>query len=447
MVMDQIGAVGITWRDGGAKTLSRYGVPREQRPQVLRELSARAGLQEVLLLSTCNRTSVFFVGTPSQPLHTFRPRIHAVLTGEPERRELAEKTFRAWGGEGAIEHLLMVCTGLDSARIGETDIVGQVRDALEESRRAQVSGPVLELIVGEALKVAARIHRKTGVAEGRLSLAELAMQQARQRLSTTSGRVALVGVSPMTERCARSFAKEGIPLLLVNRTAEKARELAKEVAAPVQSLAEFCRAPEAVEVVILATGAADKVLDRAALERLAARSTSGQPPLLIDLAIPADVDPEDARAAGLPLVEMDEILELAQSNRDRRLVEVAEARVLVDEALLKVRRRLTERSLAPMLAAVQRRFRRTALDSMERLFRKELVGLDAGQQVAIEQWCVTLARRFAHLPSEGLKGVAMATGMEGVEAFFERADDLLVQEMEQARRQSALPMPSPEMEV
>jgi glutamyl-tRNA reductase len=242
--------------------------------------------------------------------------------------------------------------------------------------------------------------------------------------------VALVGVSPMTERAGAALVREGVRVVVVNRTLDRAVELAARLGgAEAMTLDELRARPPAVEALLSATGAPEAVLDRAALERLAARSPSGEPPLIVDLAIPADVEPEAARAAGLVRVGLDEINALAERRRAERLTEAAAARELVDAALANLRERLAERALSPVLARLNQRYRRTALEGVERLLAKEGFELDAVSHETLERWAETLARRFAHLPTLGLRGLASQHGLSAVELFLAAGDEELRREL------------------
>ncbi|RMG47617.1 MAG: hypothetical protein D6718_03255 [Acidobacteria bacterium] len=421
--MNRIGLVSVTWRKGGPERLAQFTVPEAEREAALVRLAERAGLDEAVYIATCNRVEVVFAGDGRTPLAAYRPRIFTELAGRRPEPGEAERTFHEWAGEGAAEHLLLVTAGLDSARVGETEIAGQVRRAYDTARRAGLVGPRLELLFEEAFRVAGLVHRSTQIGCGRASLSEIAMEHLRTRLSRTGGAVALVGVSDMTRRCAKALSDAGVPFFVVNRTPAKAAALAGEHGGTPLPLDRFREAPPEVEAVLLATGAPGPVLDRAALERLAGRTPSGEAPLVVDMAVPPDVDPEDARLAGVPRVGMAEIIAEAERNRERRLEEMAEARELVDEALLDLRRRLAERLLAPWIAAVQRRYRQTALEGVERLFRRDLKHLQPDMREPLRRWAETLARRFAHLPTNGLRGLAREIGPEAVQAFFSHAED------------------------
>jgi glutamyl-tRNA reductase len=233
----------------------------------------------------------------------------------------------------------------------------------------------------------------------------------------------------MTSRCARALASEGVTVWVVNRTLARAEELAGEIGGRATSLDAFRDRPEPVEALVSATGASDPVLDRPALERIAAQTPSGEPPLVVDMAIPPDIDPEDAARAGLERIGMNQVIAIAEENRRERLIELADARTLVDAALDDLRQRIIERHLSPVLAALQRRYRRTALEGVERLLRRELKGLGESEREAVTRWAETLARRFAHIPTAGLRAIAQEGGNQAVEVFLRGLGEELAREL------------------
>jgi glutamyl-tRNA reductase len=251
----------------------------------------------------------------------------------------------------------------------------------------------------------------------------------------------------MTERCARTIREDNTCVYVVNRTLERAEALARNIGGEARVLSVFRTKPDPVEAIVLATGAPHTILEYQDLEHLAARSPSGEPPLIIDLSIPPDVSPGDAEKAGLDRIGMKEVLEEAEKNRERRLLEAEDACKIVDEALIGLRRRLVDRVLSPLFAAVQRRYRQTALEGVERLFRKELSGLSGSEQEALRRWAETLARRFAHLPTAGLRGVAFEIGHQAVEAFLAQADESMVKILRDASRRADITSVSKEEEA
>lgn len=430
--MHKLGIVGVSWRHHEADTLGALTIPRAERPVRLPRLAEAVRVRELVYLATCNRVEVAFAIEGATPIATCRQQIFAALAGRPPQGGEAEHTFRVWQGEGAVEHLFLLATGLDSARVGEQEIAQQVHGAFEESRALGLVGRRLGPIFGEAFRLARRVRPLAEGKRGKVSLADVALRHVVDRVARTGGAVALVGISPMTEQCARALAARRVPLLIVNRTPERAAALAAELGVPSQSLKEFRAAPESVEAVIVATGAAEAVLCRADLERIAARSASGESPLIVDLGVPANVTPEDAVAADVPRLGMDEISAEAAEEHRVALGELGAARALVDEALTDLRRQTAERLIGPMIAQLRQRYRHTALEGVERLLARDLAGLGEAEQAVIRRWAETLSRRLAHVPSLGLRDLVFQVGPSAVEAFFGTSEPELAREMREA---------------
>ena len=430
--MHRVGVVGVSWRHNRTEVLGAFTIAREERPTRVPALASAAGVQELVYVATCNRVEVAFSIDGATPVAETRRRLFAALASRQPRPGEAEHTLRVWQGEGAAEHLFLMTAGLDSARIGESEVAGQVREAVETSRALGLLGPRLDHVFTEALKVARRVRPVTEGRIGRVSLADVAVRHAMQRIGRTPGLVALIGVSSMTEQCARELADRGVRVVVVNRAAARAEALAAKVGGEFRELAAFRAAPDAVEAIIVATGASEPVLSRADLERIAARTPSGESPLVVDLGVPANVAPEDAAAADVTRVGMDEITEEAAADRGRVLMEFADARAIVDEALTDMRRHAEERLISPAISQMRLRYRETALEGVERLFARELAGLGATEKDAIRRWAETLARRFAHAPSVGLRDLIFHAGPRAAEAFLAGTEPDLARQLREA---------------
>jgi glutamyl-tRNA reductase len=428
-LLEQLGLVGVSWRQGGSEGLAEFALQQEQVAADLQRFAERLQLTELAYLATCNRVELIFARSDRTPVQDLRRDAFQLLTGRTAAHGEAERRLRAWQGEGAAEHLFLTAAGLDSACVGETEIVGQVRYCQERSLELGLCGPSLGLVFEEALRIAGRVRGGTKLAEGRVSLAEIAVQNLRARIARTPGRIALIGVSPMTERAAMSLAQAGLDFTVVNRSVEKAAALASRHGAEHLSLEAFRREPPAIEALLTSTGAGEPILNQAALERLAAHTRSGQPPLIIDMAVPGDVDAALCTKLAITRIGMDEIVRHAEQSRAARLMEAGPAREQVDRALDELQDRFTERYYGPLFGALQQRYRRTAQEGVKRLLRKDLKGLGDAERAAIETWAEVLARRFAHIPCLGLRGL-LHDGPDGsLQAFLgglepEFADEL-----------------------
>lgn len=394
----------------------------------LPRLAEAVGARELVYIATCNRVELAFTTDGAGAMPMARRRLFAALAGREPGAAEADHFLRAWHGEGAVEHLFLLVSGLDSARVGESEIAGQVKDAVEQSREAGLLGGRLEHVFAEAVRVAKRVRPLTEGRVGRASIAQVALRRVTDRLERTPGAVALIGVSPMTEQVGRELRARGVRVIVVNRTLANGQELARRIGADCRALDDFRATPDTVEAIVAATGAREPVLDRADLERVAARALSGSP-LVVDLGVPPNVSPNDAREADVQRVGMDDITDEAASDRERTLLDFADARLVIDQALAEFRRATADRLLGPMIAQLRLRYRRTALEGVERLFRRELAGLGEAERDVVRQWAETLARRFAHLPSVGLRDLIYEAGPGAVEAFVASAEPELARDL------------------
>jgi glutamyl-tRNA reductase len=433
-VLEQLGLVGVSWRQDGSEALAEFALPQERAADALKDFAQRMQLSELAYLVTCNRVELIFARSEHTPVEDLRRDAFRLLTGRAAAPGEAERRLRAWQGEGAAEHLFMTAAGLDSACVGETEIAGQVRHCRERALELGLCGPSLGLVFEEALRIAGRVRGGTKLAEGRVSLAEIAVQKLRERIARTPGRIALIGVSPMTERAAVSLAQAGLDFTIVNRSVDKAAALAARHRAQHVSLDDFRREPPAVEALLSATGAGQPILSSATLERLAARTPSGQAPLVVDMAVPGDVDAAQCAKLGIVRIGMDDIVRHAEQSRAARLTEAGPAREQVDRALDELQDRFTERYYGPLYGALQQRYRRTAKEGVERLLKKDLKGLAEAERAAVETWAEVLARRFAHIPCLGLRGL-LHDGPDGsLEAFLNGLEPEFAEELRAALR-------------
>ena len=467
--MHQIGVVGLSYRHAGVDEVARFAVPRAEVPARLPALRALLKAAEILYVGTCNRVEVLYSTEDGTPAGDLRQEVFRILTGREPGPGEASRILCAWTGEAAVEHLLLVACGLDSAQTGEHEIAAQLRGAWEDSRAAHTCGPILDRLMGEALGMARRMRRLSAGVHAP-SLAELAADCVLQHLagppdppheialsetgertppnkthnfagtppapheialSETGERtppnkthnfagtppVALLGVSPMTRRCASLLRTARVPLLVVNRTLEAAEELAAEVSGEALGLDAFRRQPPAVSALVLAAGGGTALLDSAALARL--KGSAPYAPLLIDFGVPPNVDPDTARRAGLERVGMHELIELAQGRRLTQLVRLAPVRAAIDERLARLRTELALRAIGPRLAGLRETFEQIAAAEVARALKGELRTLDARERAQLERIGAILAHRLAHLPLAGLRAAAVHAGGDAVAAFFD----------------------------
>jgi len=414
--MHQIGVVGLSYRHAGVEEVARLSLPRGEVGARLGHLRGELRAAELLYLATCNRVEVVFATEDGTSAGDARHEVFRALTGRHPDSGEAARLLRAWTGEAAVEHLFLLACGLDSAQTGEQEIASQLRGAWEDARSAHTCGPMLDRLMGEALTMARRVQRMSGGVRAP-SLGDLAADRVLKHLQGGRPRVALIGVSPMTRRCATLLAHAGVPLVIVNRTVEAAAELALTFGAQALSLAEFRRKPPVLGALVLAAGGAEPVLDEAALMRLEERAGL----LLIDFGVPPNVNPESAQRAGVARVGMSDLIEAAQARRLGELMRLAPVRAAIDERLVHLRGELAARAFGPRLAHLREAFEQIAAEEVARALSHELRTLDEEERGQLERLAATVAHRLAHLPLAGLRAAALHAEPDALEAFFAAA--------------------------
>ena len=428
--MHQIGVVGLSYRHAGIDDVARLSISKDDLEARLPRLREALGVAELLYLGTCNRVELVFATHDGEPAGDLRGPALEQLSGSRSAAGQAARLLRAWAGESALEHVMLLACGLDSAQAGEREIAAQLRTAWEAARAAGTSGPLLDRVLGEALGMANKVQRlQAGTSAA--SLADLAAARVLDHLAGGSGTVALIGVSPMTRRCGLTLHRAGVPLLIVNRTLTPAMDYAASVCGRAVPLAEFRQQPEAVAALVLAAGGGEPVLDGRSLCLLAeaasrGRQTGSDPrrahaPLAVDFGVPANVDPEEARRAGITRIGMSDLVQEVQQQRMTELLRLAPVRAAIDERLARLRDDMATRAIGSRLAQLRASFERIAADELDRTLGVELRDLTTGQREAVEQLTTRLAHRLAHLPISGLRAAAAHASPDVIDAFFREA--------------------------
>jgi glutamyl-tRNA reductase len=416
--MHQIGVVGLSYRHAGVEEVARLAIAKADLPARLPELRAALGVDELLYLGTCNRVELLYTTLNSLPAGDLRQSALEHLSHRRPQPGDAPRLLRAWAGESAIEHVMLLACGLESAQAGEREISSQLRLAWEAARAAGTCGPVLGRLLGEALAMAARVHRlQAGVRPP--SLADLAAARVLEHLSGGAATVALVGVSPMTRRCGAALRRAGVPLLIVNRTLASAEDLASLIGGEALPLESFRASPPPLAALVLAAGGSETVLVARCLSALAA--AGARAPLAIDLGVPPNIDPEQARRAGITRVGMSELVQAVQERRISDLVRLAPIRAAIDERLSRLRAEMATRAIGRQLSELRGSFEQIAAEEAGRSLDAELRELDPRQRAAVQRLTSRLARRLAHLPLAGLRAAAAHASPDAVEAFFREA--------------------------
>jgi len=396
--------IGLNHRTAPLDLLERTAVDAAHLPKVLHDLSARTNLSEAVVLSTCNRTEVYAVAEKFHGGYDDVRNFFVDLSFLPPE-EFADHLYVHYD-DAAVAHLFGVAAGLDSAVLGEGEILGQVGDAWDRARDEGTTGFALNLLFRHAVEAGKRVRTETGIGRGITSVAQAAVAMATDRLgSLIDRRVLLLGAGEMGEGMATSLVAAGVTEVVVaNRTWTTARELAARIGGRAARLADLSAELVTTDVLLTSTGASTIMLEHADLATAMAHR-DGRPLLIVDIAMPRDVDPAAGTLDHVTLLDMDDLRRFVEIGRKGRQREAARARVLLEDELHKYKANATAREAAPLVMSLREQAERVRVAELERM-KSRLAGLDDDQRNAIDALTKGIVAKLLHDPTVRLKGTA-----------------------------------------
>jgi glutamyl-tRNA reductase len=392
--------LGLSYKTAPLGLLERTAIPERELPKALQALADNEDLSEVVLVSTCLRTEVYAVADQFHDGVGELRRTLGQLSGVPVD-ELGEHLYCHFG-DAAVAHLFAVAAGLESAVLGEGEVLGQVRRAWERAERERAAGPVLRALFRHAVEVGKRARSETAIATGITSLSHAAVALAGERLSGLSGRRALVlGAGAMGSQMAAALAAAGAEVELASRTGARARAVAARAGATDIPLASLPLALQRSDVVLASTGAAEVVLEESDVAPVVA-ARGERPLLVVDVAVPRDVDPAVAQLPGVSLLDMEDLQAFAEAGRAGRQREVGRVRAIVADEVGRYQETSAARMVAPLVTALRERaerIRAAELDRRQALLRK----LEPEEREAVEAITRATVAKLLHEPTVRLK--------------------------------------------
>jgi glutamyl-tRNA reductase len=327
----EIVLVGLNHRTAPVEVRERVSFTVEQARRAAEELRARGILEETLVLSTCNRSEVY--GVPPESSHecaaglsSFLSEFHAV------RPDVLRVSLYHHYDREAVRHLFRVSAGLDSMLLGEAEILGQVREAYRYAHEQGATGPVLNRLFQGALEVGKRVRAETELGTRPMSVASAGVKLAERIFGKLSERSALVlGAGTISELVVSQLRDRGIAhLSVMNRSRERADELARQFGGKVITWGEWDSALQSPDVVVSSVATEEPVLRREVLERaMAARGNRAL--FLMDLGLPRNVEATAGKLYNVYVYNMDDLTDIVQQNRNARESEIPRAEGIVEQ--------------------------------------------------------------------------------------------------------------------
>jgi glutamyl-tRNA reductase len=396
--------VGLNHRTAPVDVLERVTVPPSQLVKALDALACSENLAETVVLSTCNRIEIYAKAT------LFHPAVQDVVEFLADQSSLSPDELidhvYTYYDDAAIAHLFGVAAGVDSMIVGEGEILGQVREAWLIAEAEGRAGASLPRIFRHAVEVGKRSRTETGIGRHAASVASAAVSLAGRTLGTLEGRrVLVIGAGEVGEGTTVALAGAGVAEVVVaNRTGARAHALARRVKGRAIPIDEVSDALVATDVLLCTTSASDVILERGDVEQVMERR-DGRALLIVDVAVPRDVDPGVRQVFGVTLLDIDDLKAFAEQSLEQRRREVTKVRRIVAEELERLQLERSAREVAPVVTALRDRADQLRLSELER-FASRLASLTPEQRAVVEALTEWIQNKVFHDPTVRLKGAA-----------------------------------------
>jgi glutamyl-tRNA reductase len=394
--------LGVSHRTAPLPLREKLTVPPEQMDATLVELKTLPGVREIALLSTCNRVEIYAVTSDADAALRAMSVDLARRAGMLEA-EIEPHLYTRLEREG-VKHLFRVASSLDSLVVGEPQILGQVKDMFETAARAHTLGAVLHGCAQGASRAARLVRSQTEIARNPVSISSVAVEYAHNVFGDFRGkRVLVVGAGKMSDLAARALSSRGATLTVTNRTRARADELAARFAAEVHDWDDLAGALAKADIVVASTGAQRPVLTRELLARVQ-RARRGRSLVLIDIAVPRDVEPSATEVEGVYVADIDDLQKEAARHLQGRQSEAAQAEAIVEAEVTRFLQSFSGRQLGPTVTALRGHFIGVAHSEAEKLLGTlaHLALADKDRNVIVAAYDA-LAKKLLHAPQLALK--------------------------------------------
>lgn len=395
--------LGLSHKTAPVETRELLSLPTTQLSAFYERLS-EAGVEESVYVSTCNRVEIYMTAEDSETAVETIKRLMEYYTKLPHEQFMSS-VYSRYGTE-AVRHLLSVASSLDSMVVGENEITGQIKESYRKAVECGTTGMVLNKLFHRAFTTSKRVRSETEISRNPLSIASIAVEQAKNIFSDLSSRSALlIGAGEMGELILKYLVKEDLSkIIIANRTAENAERICSEInyKADIISLARVDRALAEVDIVISSVTAPHHVITSADIKNIMFER-EGKPIFLIDIAVPRNIEPSVIETENVYLYNVDNLKEIAEKNMRGRMQELEKANKIISEDVDEFVDWYGELSFAPTITAIKNKFNEIREKELIRYRNKKMKHLSDEDYKLVQEITVQIMNKTLHNPIVNLK--------------------------------------------
>ena len=392
--------IGVNHNSAPLDVRERLAIPEAQLPDAIRTLVQQPGVDEGMVLSTCNRVEVLTSTRQGSDLREF---LRSYFGVSPDALHSHIYEFQQ---RDVVRHVFRVASSLDSMVVGEPQILGQVKEAYAIARGMGAVHSALEALLSRAFAVAKRVRTETAIGSSSVSISAVAVQLAQKIFGSLNDKtVYVVGAGKMAELAARHLIGNGVgTVLFSNRTHERAVQMAEAFGGQAVPFEQLHDTANRADIVLTSTGATEPLFRREHGERLLSKRRN-RPMFFIDIAVPRNVDPEMNRLDGMFIYDVDDLQAVASSNSAERKKEAERAEQIIELEVERFATRMKSLAVVPTILSLQEQCETIRQAEMDRI-RGKLGKLTPEQEAAIDAMTRGIVNKLLHTPITTLKSTA-----------------------------------------
>lgn len=393
--------IGLNHKTADVDVREKVAFSGDKLEPALNQLSDMEGIDEAIVLSTCNRVELYVNVTDEEKaensIKDFISRFHGV------EREALDRSLFVHKRDDAIRHIFRVASSLDSMVVGEPQILGQLKDAFEYSLERKKTGILLNRLMKKGISVAKRVRTETRIAENAVSISFAAVELARKIFDDLSTKSAmLLGAGEMAELAARHLISAGVKSMCVsNRTYSRCEELAREFCGMPVAFENFLNEMQHVDIVLCSTGAPNYVVTRGQAKDLM-KARRGRQIFFIDISVPRNIDPAINEIDNVYLYDVDDLQGVVDTNMEQRNIEAAKAEAIVDEEISNFKNWMASLDAVPTVIALRESAEAIRADELEKTLNK-LGDIDERVEKIVRSLSNNIVNKLLHPPTVALR--------------------------------------------
>lgn len=430
-------ALSLNYKQASVEDREKVTFQDNEVVEALHALRDQKSVLEATLLSTCNRTELYVVSDQEHTGAYYTRKFLADWFGVDYERIKNMTELKVQ--DDAVRHLFKVTAGLDSIVLGETQILGQIRDAFLRAQEEHTTGTIFNKLFKEAITVAKRGHSETDISKNAVSMSYAAVELAKRIFQNVKeSKVLVIGAGEMAEESLLNLTSNGIEdLVVINRSIEKAEKLSQKFNGRADSLANLEEELKTADIVISSTSSTDFVINKEMMDRVN-ESRNASPLILIDIAMPRDIDPAIESCDNVYMYNVDDLQGLVDSNLEAREQEAEKIKAMIDGSTAEFEDWLQVQGVVPVIQAMRKKALQIHSDTFESLERK-LPEMSERERTVVSKHMKSIINQMLRDPIIFTKEIAGDKNrddkLEDIQAMFHIEEEVKAQRLEADQKQ------------